>query len=63
MSGCAGLPLWPEVVELEAAQLCQDCSAITAAQNGRCLRCGSRALLALASVLNRKTEEAHDEVF
>ncbi len=50
------------IVLLDQAQLCQDCNAITAAQNGRCLRCGSQSLLSVASVLNRKTEEAHDEV-
>lgn len=42
------------VVFLDHAQLCQDCEAITDAPEGRCLRCDSRALLSLASVLNRK---------
>ena len=50
------------IVPLDQAQLCQDCNAITAALNGRCLRCGSQSLLNLASVLNRKTEDTHNEV-
>jgi hypothetical protein len=48
----AGAP----ILMLDQAQLCQDCNAITAASGGRCLRCGSQALLSLAGVLNRSTE-------
>lgn len=48
------------IVPLDQAQLCQDCDAITAACNGRCLRCGSQALLSLATVLNRETFDGRD---
>jgi hypothetical protein len=48
------------IVMLDQAQLCQDCNAITAATGGHCLRCGSQALLALATVLNREVTEARD---
>ena len=47
------------IVPLEQAQLCQDCEAITAAPNGRCQRCGSRALLSVAKVLNREEGVSH----
>lgn len=43
------------IVPLASAELCIDCEAITEARNGRCGRCGSRALLSLAKVLNRET--------
>ena len=51
-----------DIIELCDAQLCQDCEAITAPQNGRCGRCGSQSLLSLASVLNRRAEGERDEV-
>lgn len=42
------------IVMLDGAHLCQDCTAIAAAPNGCCIRCGSKAVLAMAGVLNRK---------
>jgi predicted ATP-dependent serine protease len=44
------------IVMLGQAQLCQDCEAISSAPTGTCERCGSFALLSLASVLNRNQE-------
>jgi hypothetical protein len=40
------------VVPLKLASLCLDCEAITAAQ-GRCVACGSVALLNIARTLSR----------
>lgn len=42
------------VIALAEAQLCQDCNFISAAPLGACARCASKALLALAPVLDRK---------
>ena len=44
----------PPIVELTEAHLCQDCDAIAAAPQDCCVRCGSRALLSLSTVLNRE---------
>jgi hypothetical protein len=41
-------------VPLQFASLCLDCEFITCA-NGRCLSCGSSALLSLARMLNGET--------
>ena len=49
-------------VHLGTAMLCQDCNWITGARTGTCELCGSKSLLSLANVLNRKTGGAHDEV-
>jgi rRNA maturation endonuclease Nob1 len=43
-----------EIVMLGEAQLCEDCTAISPAPEGVCLKCGSRALMALAAVVNRE---------
>ena len=40
------------LVPLQAASLCLDCEIITAA-HGRCIACGSAALLNIARALNR----------
>lgn len=49
------------VVELKGAYLCQDCDGIAAPVNGACPRCGSRSLLGLAAVLNRKEQRGETD--
>ena len=55
------LSLWvsgggADIVLLDEAMLCEDCSAITSAPHGACVRCGSLAVLPLARVLNHNEE-------
>jgi hypothetical protein len=45
------------VIDLPSAHYCQDCDGISTAPNGHCARCGSRSLLSLAAVLNRKAAD------
>jgi len=42
------------IVRLAKAALCVDCERISEAAGDRCPRCGSRSLLSLARILNRR---------
>ena len=45
-------------IPLDLAGLCENCSQITKAPDGRCKACGSVAVLRLSAVLNAPVAEA-----
>jgi len=54
-------------VPFQLASLCLDCELITPAPQGRCLACGSVAVLSIARTLNqrdtKRTPQADEPVF
>ena len=43
-----------QIIPIARAVLCANCDAITEAQNGHCIACGSRSIVQLEKLLNHE---------